>query len=61
LFKLSAGWLWKTVKTVDGEGDNHAIFKVVVDQGSLIRKNVGLCPYEGHYKLSHGVSHWLLN
>lgn len=49
------------VKTVDGEGDNHTIFKIVVDQGSLIRKNVGFCPYKGHYKLSHDVSHLLLN
>lgn len=43
------------------EGDNHTIFKKVVDQGSLIRKYVGFCPYESHYKLSHDVFHWLLN
>ncbi len=52
--------------TADTEGDmtlqhsKYWLIRADFQMESFIRKHVGFIRHEGHYKLSHDVSHWLL-
>ncbi len=52
--------------TADTEGDmtlqysKYWLIRADFQMESFRRKHVGFIRHEGHYKLSHDVSHWLL-